>query len=126
MGLSQSTVVSKAVFGELVVEDNGIGIPARDLPHLFERFYQVEIRSHAQTWRHGGTWTFGRKSYESKMHGGRASGAESVEGAGSKFIFLLPFEQKKDEPASARRHLLNDALNAQFIPSIQLTGFLFV
>ena len=29
-----------AVFSELVIEDNGEGIPKEDLPHLFERFYK--------------------------------------------------------------------------------------
>ena len=29
-----------AVFSELVITDNGEGIPEEDLPHLFERFYK--------------------------------------------------------------------------------------
>ncbi len=85
-------------FIKVVVEDNGVGIPAKDLPHIFERFYQVE--SHL-TRKHGGMGlglSVAKAMIE--MHGGRIW-AESVEGAGSKFIFLLPFEQKKDNPASA-------------------------
>ena len=34
-----------AVFSELVIADNGEGIPEEDLPHLFERFYKGENSS---------------------------------------------------------------------------------
>jgi len=38
------------------VQDDGVGIPAKDLPRIFERFFQVE--SHL-TRRHGGMdWGF--------------------------------------------------------------------
>jgi len=83
-------------FVKVVVEDDGVGIPAIDLPHIFERFYQVE--SHL-TRKHGGMGlglSVAKAMIE--MHGGRIW-AESDEGKGSTFIFLLPFEQKKDEPA---------------------------
>jgi signal transduction histidine kinase len=71
------------------VMDDGVGIPARDLPHIFERFYQVE--SHL-TRRHGGMGlglSVARVMIE--MHGGRIW-AESVEGKGSNFTFILPHE----------------------------------
>jgi signal transduction histidine kinase len=84
-------------FVKVVVEDDGVGIPTSDLPHVFERFYQVE--SHL-TRKHGGMGLgLSVAKVMIEMHGGRIW-AESVEGVGSKFSFLLPFEQKKDEPAS--------------------------
>jgi signal transduction histidine kinase len=85
-------------FIKVSVEDNGLGIPAKDLPHIFERFYQVE--SHL-TRRHGGMGlglSVAKAMIE--MHGGRLW-AESVDGLGSTFTFLLPAENPKEitEPA---------------------------
>ncbi len=81
------------------VEDDGIGIPADDLARIFERFYQVE--SHL-TRKHGGMG-LGLSVAKSMVehHGGRIW-AESKEGAGSRFIFLLPLDSKPEEPAPAK------------------------
>ena len=69
------------------VVDDGIGIPAKDLHRVFERFFQVE--SH-MTRRHGG---MGLGLAVAKVmvenHGGQIW-AESTEGKGSTFSFLLP------------------------------------
>lgn len=76
-------------FVKVSVVDDGIGIPAKDLPHVFERFYQAE--SHL-TRRHGGMG-LGLSVAKAMidMHGGRIW-AESSEGAGSTFSFLLPLK----------------------------------
>ena len=69
------------------VIDNGIGIPTKDLPQVFERFYQVA--SH-MTRRHGGMGLgLAIAKVMVEMHGGQIW-AESVEGKGSNFSFLLP------------------------------------
>jgi signal transduction histidine kinase len=80
------------------VEDDGIGIPARDLDRIFERFYQVE--SHL-TRKHGGMG-LGLSVAKAMVehHSGRIW-VESKEGMGSRFTFLLPLEAKTEEPASA-------------------------
>ncbi len=78
------------------VIDDGIGIPSEDLPHIFERFYQVE--SHL-TRRHGGMGlglSVAKAMIE--MHGGRIW-AESAEGKGSRFIFLLPLDSAQADAA---------------------------
>jgi len=83
---------------QVAVEDNGVGIPAKDLPHVFERFYQVE--SHL-TRRHGGMGlglSVARVMVE--LHDGRIW-VDSKEGIGSTFTFVLPVEQKKLEEDSA-------------------------
>jgi signal transduction histidine kinase len=71
----------------VTVTDDGIGIPARDLPRVFERFFQVETHL---TRRHGGMGlglSVAKAMIE--LHGGRIW-VESEVGKGSTFTFLLP------------------------------------
>lgn len=81
------------------VKDNGIGIPAEDLPHVFDRFYQVE--SHL-TRRHGGMGLgLSVAKVMIEMHGGRIW-AESEAGKGSIFSFILPVHADPASSESAR------------------------
>lgn len=71
------------------VIDDGVGIPLKDQPRVFERFFQVE--SHL-TRKHGGMGLgLSVAKVMIEMHGGRIW-VESAEGKGSAFIFLLPVE----------------------------------
>jgi signal transduction histidine kinase len=82
-------------FVKVSVIDNGVGIPASDLPRIFERFFQVE--SHL-TRRHGGMGLgLAVAKAMIEMHKGRIW-AESVEGKGSNFTFLLPQDVQKTQP----------------------------
>ncbi|MBC7875957.1 MAG: GAF domain-containing protein [Anaerolineales bacterium] len=86
-------------FVKVSVEDNGIGIPTKDLSHVFDRFYQVE--SHL-TRKHGGMGlglSVAKAMIE--IHGGRIW-VESTEGLGSKFTFLLPTKIKEAQPDSVQ------------------------
>jgi signal transduction histidine kinase len=78
------------------VIDDGIGIPAADLPHVFERFYQVEAHQNRKHEGMGLGLSVAKVMIE--MHGGRIW-AESVEAKGSNFTFILPVAEKT-EPAS--------------------------
>jgi two-component system phosphate regulon sensor histidine kinase PhoR len=70
---------------EFIVKDHGIGIPADDLPRIFERFYKTDrARSKAGT---GLGLAISRHLIE--VHNGQIW-AESVEGEGSTFNFTLP------------------------------------
>ncbi len=91
-------VVAEQVPGyiKVAVIDDGIGIPARDLPHIFERFYQVE--SHL-TRTHGGMGLgLSVAKMMVEMHGGRIW-AESAEGKGSIFTMLLPLDSSQAQAA---------------------------
>jgi signal transduction histidine kinase len=79
---------------KVTVTDNGIGIPARELPRVFDRFYQVETHL---TRRYGGMGlglSVAKAMIE--LHDGRIW-AES-EGRGSRFTFLLPMNLGADAP----------------------------
>jgi signal transduction histidine kinase len=79
------------------VIDDGIGIPVKDLSHVFERFYQVE--SHL-TRKHGGMGLgLSVAKVMTELHGGRIW-AESVEGKGSNFTLLLPVNPEQASAAS--------------------------
>ncbi len=92
-------VVAERIPGYVKVSviDDGIGIPAKDLGRIFERFYQVE--SHL-TRRHGGMGLgLSVAKVMIEMHGGRIW-AESVEGKGSNFTFILPLDSGQASAAS--------------------------
>jgi signal transduction histidine kinase len=77
------------------VIDNGVGIPRRDLPRVFDRFFQVERHL---TRRHNGMGLgLSVAKVMVEMHGGRIW-AESVEGLGSTFAFLLPVQMANTQP----------------------------
>jgi two-component system sensor histidine kinase SenX3 len=72
---------------DIVVRDHGIGIPARDLDRIFERFYRVDRARSRET---GGTGLgLAIVRHVATNHGGTVS-VTSVEGEGSMFTLRLP------------------------------------
>jgi len=92
-------IVAESIPGyvKVTVIDDGIGIPVKDLPHIFDRFYQVE--SHL-TRKHGGMGLgLAVAKTMVEIHSGRIW-AESVQGQGSSFTFLLPVNSNQADAAS--------------------------
>jgi two-component system sensor histidine kinase SenX3 len=72
---------------DVIVQDHGIGIPARDLERVFERFYRVDRARSRET---GGTGLgLAIVRHVASNHGGEVS-VESREGEGSTFTLHLP------------------------------------
>jgi len=85
---THGTSESDAGWIQVTVADTGIGIPAHELPRIFERFYKVDqARAHAGSRGTGLGLAIARHLVEA--HGGRLW-AESVEGKGATFYFTLP------------------------------------
>ena len=72
---------------DIAVRDHGIGIPARDLERIFERFYRVDRARSRET---GGTGLgLAIVRHVATNHGGNVS-VTSQEGAGSTFTLRIP------------------------------------
>lgn len=71
----------------IAVADHGVGIPARDIERIFERFYRVDRARSRST---GGTGLgLAIVRHVAANHGGSV-GVSSVEGEGSTFVLSLP------------------------------------
>jgi two-component system, OmpR family, phosphate regulon sensor histidine kinase PhoR len=92
-------------FVEVFVRDTGIGIPADELPRLFERFYRVDK---ARSRELGGTGLGLSIVKHLVLAQGGGIRVESLPQQGSTFYFTLPV----DEPAAPEREL-----NPEFTPS---------
>ena len=77
----------KGKWVEVSVSDTGKGIPAEDLPHIFERFYRVDKSRARATGGSGLGLTIAKRLVEA--HGGTMA-VESRLGKGSCFSFTLP------------------------------------
>jgi two-component system phosphate regulon sensor histidine kinase PhoR len=71
----------------VTVEDSGAGIPAKDIPRIFERFYRVDKARSRELDGTGLGLSIVKHIIE--LHGGTV-GVESTEGLGSKFWFVIP------------------------------------
>jgi signal transduction histidine kinase len=87
--------------GEVVlrVRDTGIGIPQRELPRVFERFYRVDRARSRETGGTGLGLSIVRHVVEN--HGGRIA-VESELGRGTCFEVRLPAEGESARPSAAR------------------------
>lgn len=88
---SEIRITAQTTAAEILIsfQDKGIGIPARHLPRLFERFYRVDkARSRSM----GGTGLgLAIVKHIAQAHGGKVS-VESIQGRGSIFTLHLPRE----------------------------------
>lgn len=75
---------------EVCVSDTGEGIPAEDLPNIFERFYRVDKSRARVTGGSGLGLTIAKRLVEA--HGGKIA-VQSEMGKGSRFSFTLPIAE---------------------------------
>ncbi|MFA9392931.1 MAG: two-component regulator propeller domain-containing protein [Prolixibacteraceae bacterium] len=94
---------------ELLIRDTGFGIPEKDLPHIFERFYMV---SHSQSNAVQGTGiglTLAKELIE--LHKGTIS-VKSEENKGTEFIIHLPVsEVSKNHAHTAELEAVDEQVN---------------
>lgn len=104
------------------IKDSGIGIPAEDMPHLFQKFYRVENKDTNEIGGTGLGLYLSRRLVE--IMGGRIW-AESKHNAGSTFFIQLPrindqeaeniSNQQLLQPAAAKNQ--TEAINNQIRPA---------
>jgi signal transduction histidine kinase/DNA-binding response OmpR family regulator len=116
-----TTTADDQEFLQLIVKDTGNGISEKDLPHIFDRFYQVE--QHPQTLNGGGTFAgtgiglaFVKELVE--LLNGRIA-VKSEIGWGTEFTILLPVEKKASTPALAVSFESGGLSGKEFTPAFE-------
>jgi PAS domain S-box-containing protein len=86
--------------GVVEVRDDGIGITAEHLPHVFEMFYQTDVSLERSSGGLGIGLGLVREIVE--LHGGRVAAVSEGPGRGSAFTIRVPLVAR-ERPASAPR-----------------------
>ena len=86
-GIITVAAAERGAWVEISVSDTGEGIPAQDLPNIFERFYRVDRSRARATGGSGLGLTITKRLVEA--HGGKIE-AQSKLGRGSRFSFTIP------------------------------------
>lgn len=86
LGLSQSQEMAR-----VIIRDTGPGIPAADLPHIFDRFYRGE-KSRTRSKASGFGLGLSIAYFIVDSHGGRIE-VDSLEGRGTTFAVYLPLAE---------------------------------
>jgi signal transduction histidine kinase len=86
-GTINVNAVAQGDWVEVSVSDTGEGIPAEDLPYIFDRFYRVDKSRARATGGSGLGLTIAKRLVEA--HGGKIK-VQSKLGKGSRFSFTLP------------------------------------
>jgi signal transduction histidine kinase len=89
-GTINVSAITQGDWVEVYVSDTGEGIPAEDLPHIFERFYRVDKSRARATGGSGLGLTIAKRLVEA--HGGKIT-VQSELGKGSRFSFTLPIAE---------------------------------
>ncbi len=86
------------------VKDTGVGIPAGDIPHIFDRFYRVDkSRSRSEG---GSGLGLSIAKWIAEAHGGRIS-VRSALGKGSVFTIHLPLASPEKDKKSSKLYYYN-------------------
>ena len=93
----------------LHVRDTGVGIPAGNLPYIFEKFFQADNQTAAST-KGTGLGLAIAKTIVTE-HGGTI-GVESTPGVGTTFTIVLPIRA-----SGGRHHMLEESRSAELTPS---------
>jgi OmpR-family two-component system manganese-sensing sensor histidine kinase len=86
-GTVRLTLFTKSRRAIVGVEDNGIGIPAEDLPHIFDRFYRVDAARSRDTGGFGLGLAIAQQII--RAHNGQIT-VESTVSKGTKFQIFFP------------------------------------
>ena len=84
----------------IICRDTGPGIPAEDLPHIFERFYRAE-KSRTRREATGFGLGLSIANWIVERHGGRIE-VNSQEGKGTTFAIWLPLHKEKKQPEAQK------------------------
>ena len=95
-GAISVAVVAEGKYAHFSVADTGSGIPASDLPHVFERYWQAR-----ETARQGTGLGLAIAKGIVEAHGGTIA-VESEVGRGTTFSFTLPLARDQVDPSGHR------------------------